>query len=318
VQDDSISSLHFEMRLNVEMDGNAFQLFSPEAACGSACRRADVTVANNNVDILRFAKSGKSEAPLGALSAPMQFGGRLLALVGRVPTMEWLVTMQDGAHMAGYIDRAPLAAGQPAPFSLHGRMLLQFQVAPAGKPTRLLSRIKPNFLGTVTEWPPRRSVLNLSNGPIDYYREEEVEKTGATPVLRILSNTVSFGSGEVGFLVVRPEITEAQIISRQGAAWTAGEEVGGVSLRWTDTRGLVPQSDPPVRFYHVYRRFDDDDLNSWVRVRTLPADVLTWTDDTYSGHAAARYVVLHAAEYPFGYKYESLIGRAVTVPAVLS
>jgi hypothetical protein len=312
--DPLISTLHINMMLRAEISGRVVELASPMAACGSACRR-DVS---GNVDILRFAKNGSGPIPGGAGVIASGAGPLFRALGFPEPRLQWLVTMQQGALMLGTADVTALAAGQPAEFTLHGRMLLQYQLLPGGERVRLLSRSEPFFSGTVTQWPPRGARLSLTNAPIEYFREDEIERPNATPALRILSNDIEFGNDPVSLLSVRPEITRAQYVDADKQPWAAGKSIGGVSLSWSDTRSMVSPSDPPVKFYHVYRKFDGDDLNGWVLVRSLPADITTWVDNTPNGSAAVEYIVLHAAQYPFGHRYESLIGPSVLVPSVTS
>jgi hypothetical protein len=151
----SVSSLHFEMQIRAEIGGATVEMISPAASCGSGC-----TLNGSEVEIVRFAKAGSGPVPSGILSAGSGAGAEL----------QWLVTMQQGALMAGSLDAAVLGAGKPAELTLHGRMLLQHQI-PGGEVVRLLSRTKPFFSGTVSEWPPRGARLSLTKAPIEYFAE---------------------------------------------------------------------------------------------------------------------------------------------------
>lgn len=296
VSADTVSTLHLEMGLKVEIGDQIIDLISPLASCGSGCLKDAA-----NVDIVRFAKDGSLDS---GLSRPAK------------PQMKWLVTMQQGALMVGSIASDALDSGQPAKFTLHGRMLLQVQMSAGAAPVRLLSRKEPHFSGTTKEWPPRGAALALVNGPIEYFEEDDVERSNAKPRLRILANNFVFGSEPVSLLAVRPEITRLRYVDSERQAWKSGTQIAGVSISWNDTRSLVSASDPPVRYYHVYRKFDGDGLNGWILVRALPADVTTWIDSAPNGNTGVEYIVLHAAEYPFGHRYESLIGTSVSLPAV--
>lgn len=310
--DTSVSTLHLEMRLKAEIGGHIVDLISPMANCGSACRKN----AANAVDIVRFAKDGSLDRGFLPFASSLRAFFRDFRLAS--PRMDWLVTMQQGAFMVGAVSFDTLASGQPAQLTLHGRMLVQVQLSAGAPPVRLLSRAEPHFAGMVKEWPPRGAELALTNGPIEYFNEDDVERPNAEPVLKILSNNFVFGTESVSLLAMRPEITRLHYVDKDRQSWVQGKPIGGAALSWTDTRSLVSPSDPPVRYYHVYRKFDGDDLNGWILVRALPADITSWVDNAATGDTAVEYIVLHAAEYPFGHRYESLMGRCVALPGIAS
>jgi hypothetical protein len=308
----SISTLHLEMRLKVKMGEDTFDLISPLKNCGSGCREN-----NGFVEILRLAKDGIAPLPdksLGMLANATRFAFRALGL--REPGIQWLVTMEEGAEMVGALDRHTLASGADAKLTLQGRMLIRYQIQPGGKVEHLLSREKPIFEGLVSAWPPRGSTIRLANGPIDYFVDDEVDRYDAKPALQILSNDISFGTDEVSLLATRVQITRGEYVDRDGKSCPPGAGPAGVMLTWTDTRSLVSSSDPPVCYYHVYRRYMGDTLNGWVLVRSSPADITSWMDRANTGAVASEYVVLHAASYPFDYRYENLIGQPVHLQAI--
>jgi hypothetical protein len=193
-------------------------------------------------------------------------------------------------------------------------MVITIQVGGWGRPVRLLSRDEPILEGAVPAWPPRGGSIELVNGPIHYYDEREVDSPGREPVLSVTANSVEFGLDEVALLARPPQIRSAHVV-RDGTP-ERGARTSGVELQWDDTRGHVID-EPPVRWYHVYRQFEGDALNGWVRVRSLPANVTKWVDRGFDGTQAALYLVLHAGEYPFGYRYESLLPTPVRVAASL-
>lgn len=305
--DESISTLHLEMRIRADLGGQTFDFHSAVEGCGSACRMTP----SNEVDVLRFAKEGAIDSH--PLSAPER-GHPSNRPEPEQQAMRWLVTMAEGTSMVGSLT-APPSADRTVKLVLNGRMLIQIQSPVGVGSMRLLSRKEPIFIGDINQWPPRGATLALANGPIEYFLDDEVERTSAQPFLRVISNTFVFGNDPVSLLAIRPEISELRYVDENRNVWIEGTKVGGVALAWTDTRTLVSPLDPPVRYYHVYRRFENDDLNGWVLVRALPADITAWLDPTPTGKTGVEYVVLHAAEYPFGYRYESLVGTSVMLPA---
>lgn len=317
------STLHLEMRIRAEMNGREIELVSGILACGTGCRQlTNPGDPESRVEILRLAKDGFDPIPGSGVRRLVRDSSRVLSRVG-LPSagVRWLVTMEDGALMAGVTGplqgnttQGPTAERNKYPqfMLLHGRMVLRTQVIPMGKASTLRSRIEPRFTGEITGWPPRGDRLHLENGPIPYYEDEDVDRADSAPILTVLSNDIRFGTEEVSLLSVTPEITSARVVAIDPDAGNTGSGDRGVHLTWTDTRNLVAASDPPVRFYNVYRRYEGDTTNGWVHIRNLPAHRTEWIDRGFDGRTAD-YVVLHAAEYPFGYRYESLVGPAVRV-----
>lgn len=320
-RDEEPSTLHLELNAEATFNGKDVPLFSPEATCGSGCRVKKSRLESAapppaEVEILRFAKQGRTDFSPPGIGRVAFAVLRIFRKLFRSPVsgagFNWLVTMQDGYPLTGTL--SPLSEPQGASrLQLGGRMVITFQADLTARPERLVSRKEPILSGIAHEWPPRLAELKLINPPIEYYRELDVDDSAAEPVLSIHSNTIRFGTKEVTLLKVSPEITSAMPLSPSGDRWIEGP-VAGLKLEWTDTRDLVQASEPPVAFYHIYRRLERDDLNGWLLVKSLRANVSTWVDQSFSGTTAAAYAVLHAADYPFGYRYESLIGTPVVVP----
>lgn len=315
--DPSISTLHLEIRVRADYRGKTIDLIGPLTGCGSGCRKRAGADAVDTVEILRFAKSGTTAYPLPVLGTSIHRLNRRL-LPGRpgLTGVQWLITMEDGVGLQGTLTRG--SGAEQAAFGgilqLAGRMRITMQFAPGTAVRTLLSREQPNLVGAVRAWPPRDAVIELDNGPIEYFDASTIDLPDAKPILTVTSNQVSFGTAEVALLSRPPEILSAEVLTG-GPSGTTGPSVRGVRLSWNDTRGEVPASEPPVRFYHVYRRFEDDDVSGWVLIRSLPASVTSWVDDGFSGELPAYYLVLHAASYPFDYRYESLLPTPVRVAA---
>jgi hypothetical protein len=292
-------------------------LVSPMSACGSACRKIAGPDGADTVEILRFAKDGTAALPLPVLGQSIhRLNRRLLPGRPELTGVRWLVTMESGTGLQGTLT-GDSGAGEGASggiLSLAGRMIITMRLGPGTAVRSLLSREQPNLVGTVHAWPPRDSVIELANGPIDYFDASTIDLPDAKPVLTVTSNRVSFGAAEVTLLNRPPEILSAEVVPSDQSS-TSGRAIRGVRLAWNDTRADIPTTEPPVRFYHVYRRFEDDDANGWVQIRSLPASVTSWMDDGFSGEVAAYYLILHAASYPFDYRYESLLPTPVRVAA---
>lgn len=320
-EDPDTSSLHLEFDVQASVGGKDVQLFSPEGTCGSQCRTrggAEAVGAElQRVDVVRFAKEGRSDfspgGVRGLLFGALRFFRRVSGSRTAGAGFKWLVTMQDGYTLGG-----TLTPGDDARLRLEmaGRMIITYQPDFSSEPERLASRKAPVLAGPVDQWPPRGATLQLTNGPIEYYREADVDDESASPVLVVTSNRIHFGQQQVSLLTVLPEITAAIPLAPSGEPWTAGT-ISGLRLEWTDTRSLVDPTEPPVAFYHVYRRLEDDDLNGWMLFKVLPADRTTWIDETFDGTTGAFYLVLHAASYEFDYHYEGSFGAPTLVPRLV-
>lgn len=314
-EQDEVSTLHLHMTVKGELDRRSVVLAS--SVCGSGCRRKKTPLDAMReggyavpVDILRFAKDGAPSAVAtferpGILLSVVHFFSRL---IGRAPALTWLVTMEDGHVLTGTLEGNVDAGGAeqfPAILRLSGRMIVKYTTSPNAEPVDLYSRKDPQFEAEVKAWPPRGSTMSLVNGPIEYFTRDELYNEAARPKLVVRSNTITFQDDDVELLKQRPEITSAEIVR--------AEEGDAVRLRWVDTRTRVPASEPRVSDFVVYRKFADDDLNGWQRIAVVPAETNEFVDYGFRTGGAAEYVVLHAAKYPFGYLYESLVGRPISV-----
>jgi hypothetical protein len=316
-QAQEISTLHLEMRVRGVYAGSDVELVSPMATCGSGCRVQRVEASSDDVEILRFAKDGIAPMPVPLISRGLDRIRRSVPRLGGLIGVKWLVTMEDGVGLRGSITggSGPEERIQSGgTLRLGGRMIVTLQAGSWSRPRRLMSRKEAILEGSVPAWPPREGTIELANGPIQYYDALEVDRPEAGPVLIVVSNTVKFGLDEVSLLTATPQIRFAALVGEDGGPWERSGAIRGVELRWDDTRELVHAPDPPVRFYHVYRCIEGDDFNGWIRVRSLPADVSSWSDYSFDGTRAALYLVVHAAQYPFGYRYESLLPSPVRVP----
>jgi hypothetical protein len=228
--------------------------------------------------------------------------------------IEWLVTMEDGNPLQGWVSTSVHDKERKglAKLRMGGRMIITYRSDFDPIPQRLLSRKEPIFEGLVANWPPSGSQLRLMNGPIEYFKADEVYNAGAEPVITIISNSISFSDQAVSLLAIRPTILEAIVVSGTGVPWKSGR-IGGARITWNDTRSLVSAEDPPVKFYHIYRRFDGDAVNGWTLAGIVPSTTQQYVDVYYRGDRACEYIVLHAAQYPFDYHYESLVGTPVRV-----
>lgn len=317
-----ISTLHLSIDVRASMLGEPVDIYSARNTCGSGCRAGYVPGPIHEVEILRFAKQGHSDfSPpgigglfFGALRWMKRLSGAADPHVG----FKWLITMEDGYPLKGTVGSQVLSSpGQSGELRLGGRMVIVYQPDNGIPPVRLLSRKEPILSGSVSAWPPRGATLKLENSPIEYFRAESIDDPEAVAELVVESNTIEFGEDEVSLLRLQPQIDGAEILGENGQTWTEGI-VRGLRIAWTDTRALVDPADPPVRFYHVYRRIVGDDLNQWMLVKTMDAAWNSWTDTAYDGRNDTEYLVLHAALYNFDYHYESLLGTPVRIPAVMA
>jgi hypothetical protein len=309
-----ISTLHLNMQIDGEYGTTPVSIIS--AVCGSGCRAGGTFMAQDgavpmqsrSVEILRFAKAA-TVASGQLLSRGMGFAS-LVAKVVQVlparlqPQVAWLVTMEDGHILSGSLSGDLDQQGQPrstAKLTLRGKMIVEISEGKAGSHLQLFSRDEPVFEADVTEWPPKGAILRLTNGPVHYYTKDDLFSPNSKARLIVKNNTIAFGNSSVKLLEVVPEITEAVVTA------------SGVRLAWSDTRHLIPNDEPQVTNYVIYRKYQEDTFNGWHKIATVPATVLTFVDGGYAKSLTAEYIVLHAATYPFGYLYESLLGTAITI-----
>ncbi|MEM7052748.1 MAG: hypothetical protein AAF604_23995 [Acidobacteriota bacterium] len=234
-----------------------------------------------NVQIMRFAQYGRVEGPM---------------------SFNWLVVMvEDDALLAGELRTTLGQKGldYPAEIELGGRMVVTVQ--PDGlPPVRLLSRREPIFTGMVAGWPPHGLNLELSNPPIEYYLEGEIDDATASPFMVVTANTVQLGHETSSFMGSRPTITRAE------------RAKGAVVVEWTSTEGTV--QGPQPSHYKLYRNAAGGELTAWVHVADVPIAETSFVDAGAPAKGPLQYVVSHAAEYPFGYEYEGIFNDPVTVP----
>lgn len=168
------------------------------------------------------------------------------------------------------------------------------------------------FKGITSGWPPYNMKLRLSNGPIKYYQEDELDNPNAMPVFVVSENRVTLGAKPSEFFSVVPEF-EAIIVDDKGNKWVDGE-VGGVKLIWNDVNEQLDKFE--VTHYHIYRNLVPGNLENWELMAILPSKIHHWIDPLYSGKENIEYLVLHSIEYPFGYKYEGIYGLPIVVRAI--
>lgn len=284
----SISSAPMHFSVSAELAGEALDLIGPMAVCGSGCRKtrltrnAEASDATADVAIVRFAKYGTTHLPDGSL-------------------MTWLIVMEDGDTLSGPM-RVPAAepssnrlADYPGELQLGGRMVITAQIG-ENPPFRLRSRTEPLLAGLVPGWPPYGMRLDLDNGPIDYFLEEALEDESAEPLIRVTANRVLLGTAPHPILSRAPEITK-----------TSRSDTGAIQLTWTAT-AEERETEPPITAYHVYRNLEPDNLASWELVAALPSTQTSWEDSETTTSQSPTYLLVHAAECPFGYKLEGALG----------
>lgn len=241
--------------------------------------------ANCKLQILRFSQFGRVEGS---------------------KAFSWMVVMADDESLlSGSMTTRRQADGTltyPAEAELGGRMIVFVQPDGVPAPLRLTSRKSPRFRGQVPAWPPFGLTLQLVNGPIEYYREEEINDPAAKPLMTVTANSVSLGHEHTPFFSISPRILSA---SRQ---------TDGVALTWESTVEQVPV--PQITEYHVYRTWDPSRIENWTRIATVQASSTSFVDTENRGDRPAQYAVAHAAAYPFGFVYEGIFEAPVTVPAL--
>lgn len=299
---DFVSTAQLRFEATAEVGGGVARLIGDGgsvargSACGGPCNvhvqhhhlncRFDTApdgtqTATCDVEIIRFAQSGRTESPIG---------------------FDWLVVMDEAdGLLSGTLTTTVGPDGRlvfPAEIVLGGEKMVVTLEPDGAAPVRLRSRETPVLRGMAPAWPPHGLVLELANGPIPYYLEGELDDPAAQPVMSITSNTVSLEPGKSAFLSIRPQIQAAE-----------PDAAGGVALRWTDS--AAETGDPAIVAYYVYRNLRPGVLEGWERIAVVPATRTSYVDS--GGSSSAAYLVTHAAQYPFGYLYEGLPGQPVTV-----
>lgn len=307
----STTSLNFELEGDVL--GQTLQLKGDElsiklgSTCSGPCNRREHIPLNCNISlqedkkiaccgirVVRFAQFGYIEQPI---------------------KMEWLVVMEKGGELDGTLSTTVDEEDNlnyPGKVELVSGMTIFFRMEGNSEIFKLRSRRKPILKGIASNWPPYNMELRLSNGPIKYYREEELDNPKATPVLVVSTTRVVLGSEPSKFFTVFPE-AETEIIDDKGNKWINGK-IGGVRLSWNDTNQQLDKF--KITNYHVYRNLTPGNLEGWELVAILPSETLQWIDPLYSGKENIEYLVLHSIEYLFGYKYEGIYGLPVVVRAI--
>lgn len=315
------SSLHLGMTISAVLSGQTMSMSASPYGCGSQCRvktagntlfsfsDSGVAASNCEVEIVRFAKTGRATYnPKGAtrfLVYMVNIFRQLKATLRRDTSQAlgatWLVHMEDGFPLKGTIESQVLAdPPKPGYLRLGGKMVITMQKDFTSKPIRLRSRIEPRLEGVVQSWPPQLSKLELQNPPIEYFNEREIDLPLARPVLTIKSNEIAFGDTPVVLLETQPKITQLVHVD------TPTRSERSVRIEWMDvSEKVLNAGDPPVKWYNVYRQFENDMLNGWMLIRRVPVSITSWIDNGNDGAVAANYLVLSAAEYPFDYLYES-------------
>lgn len=298
VRPDDLSTAHLRFDVSARVGDAEVDLMGPLSVCGSGCRKQSLQLISDvNVEaevvIVRFAKFGRSEIP-------------------GVGEFEWLVTMEDGFPLTGKLVALPgpnATAAYPASLHLGGRMVITVGFDGV-EPFNLRSRVEPVLAGITPGWPPYDMRLTLTNGPIAYYREEEIDDPAAEGFLAVTSNEVQLGPEPYPLFSAPPRIESATLIADEPADAAESEPHEGVRLTWSDSAAAVT-SEPPATHYHLYRSVTADDLDSWERIAELPASQTTYTD--LGAPRGAQYLVTHAAELPFGYRLEGLFQDPVAV-----
>jgi hypothetical protein len=234
-----------------------------------------------DIRVLRFAQFGRVESPVA---------------------FDWLVTMVDdeglirGKMHAKLDDRGLLV--YPASVELGGHMVVTVQIDGQEGPIRLRSRKEPIFRGKVPGWPPFGTELELENPPIEYFREDELDKPDAVPFMKVTANTVRLGTQRSDFFFTRPAIQTLVPVKS-----------GGYRITWTDTASRL--TDQKIVSYRVYRNLHPGNLEGWQQIAEVPVGTTSFVDRDAPADARVEYVVSHVAEYPFGYKYEGIFNPPV-------
>ncbi len=176
-----------------------------------------------------------------------------------------------------------------------------------------IMNIEPIFFAKIENWPPYNMELKLTNPPIEYYREFDVDREEATPLLMIEENVINFGEKEVSLLKYYPKIIRADLIDSKGNNWKEGD-IGGVKITWSETVSKIEDEDPPIACYNIYRnRSLRIDLDKWELIASVSPNQTSIIDKDFDGTVSMNYIVLHAALYNFNYHYESVYGKPFTV-----
>ncbi len=192
------SSLHLGINITADFDGEEIEMGVAPGTCGSGCRAlvAPSLLAGADgdaeVEILRFAKHGRAVfKPRGLKGLGIQmanFMRRIRANVTNRPNdpigATWLVSMEDGFPLTGAVSRTVLnSSPTPGRLKLGGRMVITLQTDRDSAPRRLKSKKEPILEGAVQSWPPKLAQLALTNAPIEYFDEREVDIPDAKPFL---------------------------------------------------------------------------------------------------------------------------------------
>jgi len=322
-KEEDISTLHLDLNVDAEFNGNIINMHSSTQACGSGCRRKFIEFYENGeiknlVEILRFAKSGRSAyKPNGLHGLLIKLYNLSTIILSPITKqyrpfgIDWLVTMEDGYNLKGSITKG--VNNQKSingTLTLGGRMIITYQTNNDKAPIILKSRKEPILSGKVDCWPPRNAIIHLTNGPIEYFKEDEVYNREAKPVLKIIKNSVTFSNDEVKLLSTTAHIKAAKILKE-------GKNINGVQLTWSIPKSEIEPSSCSIEYSNIYRKYDNkktSEGNEWIKIATVPKNISEWIDSNYDGSQDAKYAVLHASKLKFNYYYESLIGTILSIP----
>jgi hypothetical protein len=265
-----------------------------------------------DVVVMRFAKFGQG--------------------AGGHPGIEWLIQMEDGEGLRGRMAVPSDPQGKPVfpgRIRLGGKMIITVEV-PGLAPMRLRSRKEPIFEAPVPAWPPYGMELRLTNPPVPYFHEADLDDPMAEPMVTIRENTIALMQQPDPFFAIKPRIARTQVLDPDGVPWQSGP-IGGLGIEWgaESEAAEVSSTCAAADSYHVYRNAKPGDLRGWELIGKVPigggagdgdgGGVLRrrFFDQDYDGRSKVEYVVMHAARFPFDYAFEGLYETPTVVDPVI-
>lgn len=243
-----------------------------------------------NLKMTRFAHFGRADSPFA---------------------FQWVLYLPNDE---GVLTVRPLSKhGKRAEVVLRGGLHFDVLLKGATKPLKLVTRVIPEFTGISDDGSPHGVALNLSNGPIGFYREEYVSDSSIRPMITVTGTTFTFGSHSTKYLTKLPQIVKAEPVDASGAVWKSGK-VGGVRLEWTGTDDDVMPIE--IDGYNVYRSSTPDRPGSWKLIASVPVSQRNLRDRGYDGRKRMAYRVTHRKQYPAEFNYEGISSPPAIVEPV--
>ncbi len=152
----------------------------------------------------------------------------------------------------------------------------------------------------------------MDGGPVGYFLESQLSDPQAQPILQVKAMRIDFGD-PCPLMGTVPEFASHEFLALDGTI-SSSAPLRGVRLRWTDI--MVDHEDRKMSpdFCHIYRRSEGQD--DWTLIGWRRFADQEFIDTEFGGKRSASYALVIALDYPFGYRYEGLVGLPLEVNAI--